>query len=86
MMMQILLVKGGNIWTERGGTQFWMTTHGASCWLSGMGMSGKLEGLWGLRDRFRKFREFEDMANKVVDKLKDKEQKVLKFCTGGIRC
>ena len=49
-------------------------------------MSGKLEGLWGLRDRFRKFREFEDMANKVVDKLKDKEQKVLKFCTGGIRC
>jgi predicted sulfurtransferase len=48
-----------------------------------MGMSGMLEDLGGAeRPQFRKFREFEDMA----DKVKDKEQKVLMYCTGGLRC
>ena len=38
------------------------------------------------RPQIRKFSEFEDMAEKVVDNVVDKEQKVLMYCTGGIMC
>ena len=38
------------------------------------------------RPRYRKFSEFGEMADDVVERVKDKKQKVLMYCTGGIRC
>jgi len=38
------------------------------------------------RPQFSKFSEFGDMVEEVVESVKDKEQKVLLYCTGGIRC
>jgi hypothetical protein len=46
------------------GTKFWMMSQGVWCWLSGMGMSGMFNG--AERPRFRKFREFD----KVVDRMR----------------
>ena len=38
------------------------------------------------RSQFSKLSEFKEMADKLVDNARDKEQKVLMNCTGGIKC